>query len=225
MDVSGRTDGTLTLVNNQTLRGDNGSYVKGNVVASSGTTITPGGLSNVQSMNFSNSLTLQAGSTFVADVAYDGISVASNDVANVTGTLVYGGALTVNAIGAPLVAGNSFKLFNAGAVSGSFAATNLPALSNGLGWSWTPANSTLTVIQTVNTNAATANFQAALAGGGGSLHFTWASDHQGWQLYTNAVGLNATGNWFPVAGSAVVTTETISINPANTNVFFQLRYP
>jgi hypothetical protein len=47
----------------------------------------------------------------------------------------------------------------------------------------------------------------------------------GWQLYTNAVGLTATTSWFPVAGSAAVTNETISINPAIPNVFFQLRYP
>jgi len=28
-----------------------------------------------------------------------------------------------------------------------------------------------------------------------------------------------------VPGSAAVTNETITINPANPNVFFQLRYP
>ncbi len=223
LDASGRTDGTLTLVNGQTLRGDNSSYVKGNVVASSGTTITPGGLGNVQSMNFSNNLTLQAGSTFVADVGFDGVSATSNDVALVTGTLTYGGTLTVNVVGSPLVAGNTFKLFNAGTVSGSFAATNLPALGTGLGWSWNPATSTLSVVPAINTNPATANFQAALASG--ALHFTWAPDHIGWQLYTNAVGLTAKSSWFPVIGSAAVTNETISINPANPNVFFQLRYP
>jgi len=228
LDASVRTDGTLTLLNSQTLRGDNGSYVKGNVVATSGTTITPGGLNNVQSMNFSNNLAFQAGSTYVADVAYDGVSVTSNDVVNVTGTLTYGGTLTVNAVGSPLVAGNSFKLFNAtGTPSGNFAATNLPALGSGLGWNWNPATATLSVVatSTVNTNATTANFQAALTGGGTALHFTWAPDHQGWALYTNSVGLNATGSWFAVSGSTSVTNETITINPANPKVFFQLRYP
>ena len=226
LDASARTDGTLTLLNSQTLRGDNGSYVKGNVVATSGTTITPGGLNNVQSMNFSNNFTLQAGSTFVADVAYDGVSVTSNDVANVTGTLSYGGTLTVNAIGSPLVAGNSFKLFNTtGTPSGSFAITNLPALATGLGWNWNPATATLSVVATVNTDPATANFQAVLTGGGSALHFTWASDHQGWQLYTNAIGLGATGSWFPVLGSGSVTSETMPVNPAAPHVFFQLRYP
>ena len=135
------------------------------------------------------------------------------------------GSTLLNAIGSPLVAGTTFKLFNAATVSGSFAITNLPALGTGLGWNWNPATATLSVVATVNTNPATANFQAVLTGGGSALHFTWASDHQGWQLYTNAVGLNAAGSWFPVLGSAGVTSETISVNPANPKVFFHLRYP
>ena len=75
----------------------------------------------------------------------------------------------------------------------------------------------------VNTDPATANFQAVT--GSGSMQFTWAPDHLGWQLYTNAVSLTAPGSWFPVPGSSFVTNLTISINPAMTNVFFQLRYP
>jgi hypothetical protein len=81
----------------------------------------------------------------------------------------------------------------------------------------------LSVTGLVNTNPATANFHATTAGN--SLQFNWAPDHQGWQLYTNAVGLTASSSWFPVPGSAAVTNETITINPANPNVFFQLRYP
>ena len=60
---------------------------------------------------------------------------------------------------------------------------------------------------------------------GNTLQFTWAPDHQGWQLYTNAVGLTAAGSWFPLAGTAAGTNATITINPAQPQVFFQLRYP
>lgn len=81
----------------------------------------------------------------------------------------------------------------------------------------------LVVVSGVSTNAATADFQAISSAG--SLQFSWAPDHLGWQLYTNSVGLTATGSWYPVSGSASVTNETIHINPANPNVFFQLRYP
>jgi hypothetical protein len=75
----------------------------------------------------------------------------------------------------------------------------------------------------VNTNAASANFRVAVSGQ--TLNFTWASDHQGWQLYTNAVGLGATSSWYPVPGSANGTSQTITVNPAKPSVFFQLRYP
>ena len=78
-------------------------------------------------------------------------------------------------------------------------------------------------VVSVNTNAATANFQATISGQ--TLNFTWSSDHQGWQIYTNAVGLDAAGNWFPVLGSATVTNFSLPIDPTKKNVFYQLRYP
>jgi len=78
-------------------------------------------------------------------------------------------------------------------------------------------------VPNVNTNPATANFAATSVGN--TLQFTWASDHQGWKLYTNSVGLNASSSWFPVTGSSASTSATITINPANPQVFFQLRYP
>jgi len=93
--------------------------------------------------------------------------------------------------------------------------------------SYLNSSNTLSQVVAVNTNVATANFKATVSGAPGSqaMNFTWASDHQGWQLYTNSAGLTATGSWFPVLGSAAVTNESITINPAQPNVFFQLRYP
>jgi hypothetical protein len=79
----------------------------------------------------------------------------------------------------------------------------------------------------VNTDPATVNFKFTVTGGGGSptLNFTWAPDHVGWQLYSNSVGLTATGSWFAVPGSAAVTNISATADPSKTNVFFQLRYP
>jgi hypothetical protein len=84
----------------------------------------------------------------------------------------------------------------------------------------------------INTNPATANFTFTVTGGGGgggggsqTMNFSWAPDHLGWQLYSNSVGLTATGSWFPVPGSATVTNKSITTSPSQTNVFFQLRYP
>jgi hypothetical protein len=85
----------------------------------------------------------------------------------------------------------------------------------------------LTGVGIVNTNAATANFAATVTGGAGSqtFNFTWDPGHLGWQLYTNSVGLTAAGSWFPVPGSSSVTNESLTLDPTQTNVFFQLRYP
>ena len=134
LDVSGRTDGTLTLVNNQTLRGDNGSYVRGNVVATSGTTITPGGLGNIQSMTFSNALNFQSGSTCFMDISKDA-GVLTNDSFAVIGALTCNGTLNVNKLGADaLGAGDSFKLFTAGTVSSMF--NNIVPATPGAGLLW-----------------------------------------------------------------------------------------
>jgi hypothetical protein len=145
LDVSGRTDGTLTLVNNQTLRGDNGSYVRGNVVATSGTTITPGGQTNIQYMTVSNNLTLQSGSTVRMDVSL--VGGATNDLIKVSGLMTYGGTLQLTNIGVTaLTNGASFKLFNNGSFSGNFATVSG---SPGEVWSFNPTNGVATVVSVV----------------------------------------------------------------------------
>jgi autotransporter-associated beta strand protein len=58
----------------------------------------------------------------------------TNDVLTVTGTLAFGGTLVVTNTGSPLTLSNSFKLFNAGSMTGTFASFSLPALSPGLTW-------------------------------------------------------------------------------------------
>ena len=82
----------------------------------------------------------------------------------------------------------------------------------------------------INTDPSTANFTFTVTGGGGgggspTLNFAWAPDHLGWQLYSNSVGLMATGSWFAVPGSAAVTNISAGADQSKTNVFFQLRYP
>jgi autotransporter-associated beta strand protein len=240
--------GTLTLTAASTYTGNtvvsNGTLaINGSLVAASAVIVTANGtLSGIGTVGGSitvngtiapGTITISGLLTSLANVTINGASTmkldkgnATNDVLSVGGNLMYGGTLNVSMLSGTPALNDSFKLFSAASFNGNFAATNLPALGSGLGWSWNPANGTLSVIpggQTVNTNAATVNFQAAAAGG--LLQFSWAPDHVGWQLYTNAAGIAATSNWFPVPGSASVTNETITINPANPNVFFQLRFP
>ena len=158
-----------------------------------------------------------------------------------SGANTYTGNTTINAgtleIVQPVIATNSTVTVASGAVLQlDFAVTNIvqALVLNGTSQPSGVYNATtaspyitgtgsLQVGSLVSLNPATANFQMVSASG--SLQFTWASDHQGWQLYTNAVGLDAAGNWFPVPGSASVTSENINLDPTQTNVFFQLRYP
>jgi hypothetical protein len=62
-------------------------------------------------------------------------SVPNSDKLVLTsGTLTFGGILTVLNSGGALVAGDVFDLFDASAFAGAFSATNLPALDTGLVW-------------------------------------------------------------------------------------------
>ena len=108
--------------------------------------------------------------------------------------------------------------------SGSFGATNLPALPGGLAWSWNPATGTLSVVSGVNLNPATANFNAVSTGSALRSSPGRRTTSVG-SFYTNSVGLASPNSWYPVPGSAAVTNETIVINPSIPNVLFQLRYP
>ncbi|HTB82309.1 MAG TPA: hypothetical protein VK742_01525 [Candidatus Sulfotelmatobacter sp.] len=123
----------------------------------------------------------------------------------------------------------SYLALDPGATNGNNVLTTLGVNAPGVAYLTNNiANSSIDLVVVspppmVNINPATANFSAVATGG--TLQFSWASDHLGWQLYTNAVGLTAPGSWFPVPGSAAVTNETINIIRTNPNVFFQLRYP
>jgi hypothetical protein len=71
------------------------------------------------------------------------------DALNVAGNLTLDGTLNVVLIGGfQPVPGNFFNLFDWGSVSGSFDATNLPVLGNGLTWDFSQfhTNGTLAMV-------------------------------------------------------------------------------
>jgi fibronectin-binding autotransporter adhesin len=217
--------GAQTLYGNGTL---NGSLVVSNSIVAPGRRASLGATNYFSgSLTINNSVTLLGGSTVVLGLNRTN-SPANNSITAMS--IAYGGSLIVTNYGDTLFppqTTNTFQLFS-GPISGSFTNITLPALTAGEFWITNNlnVNGTISLGNTnspVNTNAATANFTATVSGG--SLLFNWAPDHLGWQLYTNAISLTASSSWFPVPGSAAVTNETIGINPAKTNVFFQLRYP
>jgi autotransporter-associated beta strand protein len=223
LDVTGVGSGAFALgagAVSQTLQGS--GTLTGILTVGSQGTVAPGSALATGQLTVTGNTTLGGHTLMKLNPAG---SPTSDEL--VCASVTAGGVLTVTNVGPALAKDNTFRLFSTG-VSG-FTAVNLPVADNGYQYTWNnqlAANGTIvvqTAVRLVNTNPATANFTAALTGG--VLKFSWAADHQGWQLYTNAVGLNAAGSWFPVPGSAAVTNENIAINPAKPNVFFQLRYP
>jgi autotransporter-associated beta strand protein len=117
-----------TAVNSGTLAG--AGIISGAVTVNSGGELAPG--NPLGALTISNNLTLAAGSTTLVQVQH---SPLTNDSVKVSGTLTEGGTLDVtNSNAAVFVAGDSFKLFNAGTYSGAFTNFILPSLPAGLGW-------------------------------------------------------------------------------------------
>ena len=105
--------------------------MKGNFVLGSGWTLVPGS-NSIGALTFINSLQLNAGNTNLLAISH---APLTNDSVAVGGTLTCGGVLIVTNTGpAVLMAGDTFKLFNAVSYSGVFSAVILPALTSGLAW-------------------------------------------------------------------------------------------
>ena len=223
LDVTGQSSGTLPLGTGgiaQTLQG--AGTLNGILTVGALGTVAPGTNNATGILTISTSATL--GGAAVMKLNNAG-SPTSDELS--CPALTAGGILVVTNVGPALAVGNTFKLFSA-PVHG-FTSVSLPAGDNNHKYTWNnqlAANGTIvvaTAVLAVNTNAATANFHAVNVGS--TLQFSWAADHTGWQLYTNAVGVAAANSWFPIPGSASANNVTIPINPANPNVYFQLRYP
>lgn len=196
-----------------------GTGIINSLVTNNGT-LAPGD-GGIGTLTFGTGVNL-AGATLMKISADGGLA---NDAVTTGSTLTYDGALIVTNIGVTaLASGDSFKLFNAASYGGNFTATNLPPLNSGLGWSWTPGNGTLTVVQTVNPTPT--NFVALVSGN--QLTLTWPADHTGWTLeaQTNTLNTGLTVNgWQPVAGSAATNSVTVTINPAQPAVFYRMVWP
>ncbi len=91
--------------------------------------LSPG--ASVGALNFGNDLEL-AGTTFMEIDKSAGLN--TNDQVLVIGTLKLGGQLIVTNLGPALVAGDSFRLFDAAFFSGGFNTITLNALVDGFSW-------------------------------------------------------------------------------------------
>ena len=112
-----------------------GNGTVGTLTVASGGTLAPGNSPGLLTVNgdltMSGTTTMELSGTIRGVGGYDAI-----DVSGVTGSITFGGTLTVTLIdGFNPVGGQSFDLFNwTGSSSGTFGTINLPALTGGLSW-------------------------------------------------------------------------------------------
>jgi autotransporter-associated beta strand protein len=194
---------------------------------SAGAILNPGN-NNIGTLTFNNSLVLNATSTnrFVVTTA----GGASNSVVVSGGTLTANNSvIAINTAGDAALGAGTNVLFTYSSISGSFHAPPVfDTAQTGLATNAFIVD-TGSQIQLVVTNLPSSvstnptNITAVVSGN--TLSLTWPADHLGWTLQTNSVDLANTNYWFPYPGSASVTNVNITINPAQTNVFFRLVYP
>ena len=216
LDVSGRTDATLTLVNRQTLTG-NGS-VLGSAIAASGSTVTPG--HSIGALFVTNALTFQSGSTNLMQLDK---AASTNDIIEGMQSVNYGGRLVVTNLGGALAPGDTFKLFSAENYSGSFDSFSLPALTGNLYWTNRLAlDGTLAVVAPINPTPTNITILSTFTN---SLVLSWPEDHIGWILETNAVAVTQTNAWHVYPDSHLTNQVIVPVDPAATNVYYRLVLP
>jgi autotransporter-associated beta strand protein len=222
LDISALSPLTVGSATAQTIQG-NGTLLGSLVVGSSGS-VLPGFTNGIGTLTVTNDVNL--GGTAFMELNRANTGSTNDQIASQTITL--GGTLNVTNLGPALKVGDTFKLFNATTISGSFATENLPATdATGYVYTWTnnlALNGTITVLTSVlPVNTTPTNITVTTMGN--LLQLSWPLDRTGWQLQSNSVGLSSPSQWFMVPGSTATNIVTLPINPAAPRVFFRLAYP
>jgi autotransporter-associated beta strand protein len=208
LDVSARVNGTLTVTNGQTLGGF--GTITGMVATSSGSTLAPGNSTTTGILTVSSNATLNG--TNILKLYATG---STNDVLSVGGILTYGGTLAVTNLSGTLTAGDAFKLFNAATYLGSFATTNLPALSAGLFWTNTLGiNGTISVAGSASSISSLAMTNFSLSGTNVVISGTNAGAGNVYVLASTNVALAKT-NWTAIATNTLVGSGGFTLTITN----------
>jgi len=226
VDVTGRSDQTLTLAMGQTLAGIGG--INGSLLVSPGAIVSPGGTNTT--------IGITTGSNAVGTIAVsDNISLAgqtilrldgaSNDVVAAGANITYGGTLNLaNISGSPLAAGNSFQIFSAANYTGSFAGFAPSTPGPGLAWDARQLGSGIISVAGRPTIAGTRLSGASLifSGSGGTPSGTY-------YVLASTNLLTPLTNWITVATSSFDTngnfSVTTGITAGNPQRFYLLKQP
>jgi autotransporter-associated beta strand protein len=127
------TSSAVTVATGATLGGT--GTVGGTLTVNSGGSFAPGD-GGIESLNITSTLALAAGSFSLFEINTAGNAA---DLAAAAAAIAFGGTLNVSNIGAALVDGDIFNLFDfaSASSSGTFSTVNLPSLTSGLGWNQT----------------------------------------------------------------------------------------
>ena len=137
LDASGRPDDTLTLAAGQTLGGV--GTVSGRLTVQPGALVAPGGTNIL--LGITNGASATGTLTASSDVTLNGSVLmkldgpgASDEITSTT-KINFGGTLSLaNISGAPLASGNSFQVFAAPVLNGSFSSITPSTPGSGLLW-------------------------------------------------------------------------------------------
>lgn len=214
MDVSSRSDQTLTLASGQTLEGVGG--ITGSLVVSSGAILSPGGTNTTISMTTgSNPVGVIAASD---NVTLSGTTVikldgATNDAVDAAAGITYGGALNLaNISGSPLAAGNTFQIFSAASYSGSFSSISPTTPGVGLAWNTTQLSSG--IISVVSSGGGPVIGTPYVSGGNLIFSGAGGSDNGTYYVLTSTNLLTPLAQWTPIATNMYTGTGGFSVTNA-----------
>jgi autotransporter-associated beta strand protein len=204
LDANSRPDQMLTLASGQTLGGI--GQIAGRLTVGAGATLAPAGTNTTIGITTGQNSTGTVSAT--GDIALNGTTViklngsGTNDaVTSTTGSIALGGTLSLQNINAvPLAAGDSFQIFNAGSVTGSF--TGIAPMTPGAGLAWNTSQLASGIVSVVA--AASQPVISSIVASGGNLIFSGTNGTAGGTYYV----LTSTDVTVPLAGWTPVSTNT-----------------
>jgi hypothetical protein len=222
LDASQESDQTLTVANGQNLLG-NGA-INGNVTVN-GTISAGANVNSTGTLTISNNLTLQ-GNAFIKLSP----GAATNDLINVaSGTITYGGTLTLANVSGSYAIGNNFQIFNGSSYSGAFNSIVPATPGNGLAWN---TNSlAMTGILSIVPGAVISQpgiSSITLSGNQLVISGTNGTAGQQYNVLESTNLLTPLANWRPISTntfSGPVFNVTNTVNPNAPQNFYLIRLP
>jgi hypothetical protein len=231
IDVTGRGDQTLALASGQTLGGV--GQIVGKLTVSVGAMLAPAGTNTTIGITTGQNATGTISAT--GDIALSGTTViklngtgANDAVTSTTGSITYGGALNLaNISGAPLASGDTFQVFNAGTISGSFA--NIAPATPGAGLAWNTSQLNTGVISVVASQPQPVINSTVASGGNLIFSGTNGTTGNTYYVLTSTDVATSLSSWTPVLtntfGPGGAFSVTNAINPATPKRFYVLKLP